>query len=149
MRRMYLVVLGLLLKVWRFVNADTLSSLQVIESESHPNSHNQGPATSGSKEGLSVYGLFHHLARTPQGKQRLRKMFLRPSIKMSVISERLDAVSILLRPDNAAPLDLLVKHLKRVKNIRTVMVQLRKGITSSGGSGVGVNQGVWYNIQAV
>jgi hypothetical protein len=50
----------------RFINADTLHSLQILDDESHPNSHNQGPtkSASGSKEGLSVYGLFRHLART-------------------------------------------------------------------------------------
>ena len=73
-----------------FVNADTLNSLQILQHEFHPNSHMQGPtkSSSGAKESLSVYGLFHQLARTPQGKQKLRQIFLRPSIDIDLIVER-------------------------------------------------------------
>ena len=55
-----------------FVNADTLLSLQITSSECHPNAQQHGPAsknrTGGAKEGLSVYGLFHGLVKTPQGR---------------------------------------------------------------------------------
>ncbi|RMZ88581.1 hypothetical protein DV736_g4193, partial [Chaetothyriales sp. CBS 134916] len=73
-----------------FANVDTLSTLQIIQPESHPNIFNQGPGTSGSKEVLSVFGLFQHHARTPQGKAQLRTIFLRPSLDVNVINERLD-----------------------------------------------------------
>lgn len=58
-----------------FMNSDTLAALQILQSEVHPQAHNQGPTNtnSGSKEGLSVYGLFQNLARTPQGKHLLRQ----------------------------------------------------------------------------
>ncbi|KAI9699119.1 MAG: MutS protein msh5 [Candelina mexicana] len=136
------------LKGMMFINADTLSSLQVLQSESHPHSHNQGPtkATSGSKEGLSVYGLFHHLASTPQGKYLLRQYFLRPSLNINIINERLDSISVFLRPDNEAPLMNLVKSLKQVKNIRVVMIQLRKGVSGGSGMGGGIARGVWAGI---
>ncbi|KAF1982980.1 hypothetical protein K402DRAFT_339387 [Aulographum hederae CBS 113979] len=136
------------LKGSMFINADTLLSLQVIQSETHPHSHNQGPTkgTSGSKEGLSVYGLFHHLARTPQGKYLLRQYFLRPSMDKAIIDERLDTISILLRPDNMAAMDDLVSNLRMIKNVRLVMINLRKGI-SGGSSKGGVKRGVWATLR--
>src|SRR5436305_4398696 len=60
----------------RLINADTFLSVQIIQPESHLNAFNEGPGSTGSKESLSIYGLFHHLARTPQGRARLRQLFL-------------------------------------------------------------------------
>lgn len=124
-------------------------SLQVIQSESHPHSHNQGPtkSNSGSKEGLSVYGLFHHLARTPQGKFLLRQYFLRPSLNIDIINERLDTISVMIRPDNTTTLENIVKHLGQVKNMRSVLVSLRKGISAAGGRHGGVSQSVWSSMR--
>lgn len=135
----------------RFINSDTVASLQIIQSEFNPNSHSQGPSnskgTSGSKEGLSVYGLFRHLARTPQGKTSLRLYFLRPSLNLEVINERLDTVSVFLRPDNSAPFFKIVKSMKSVKNMRTVMIHLRKGIDN--GLNVGtLKSGIWSSLHS-
>lgn len=131
-----------------FVNADTLSSLQIIQSESHPNSHMQGPnkSTSGSKESLSVFGLFYHLASTPQGRQKLRKMFLRPSIDMSVIEERLQTIGTFLIPENRPLLQDIQKSLKNVKDIRTVVIHLQKGVSGGSGKATAVKSGIWSNI---
>jgi DNA mismatch repair protein MSH5 len=133
------------------VNADTLASLQILQSESHPQSHNQGPtkASSGWKEGLSVYGLFHHLARTAQGKYNLRQYFLRPSLDVGIINERLDTASVFLRPDNSGPLNMLVKSLGQIKNMKTVMIHLRKGISNGMGKGGGIKSGVWSSLRSV
>ena len=135
----------------RFVNADTLASLQILQSESHPQSHNQGPtkASSGSKEGLSVYGLFHHLARTPQGKYLLRQYFLRPSLDIGIINERLDTASVFLRPDNNGPMNMIVKSLGQIKNMKTVMIHLRKGISNGSSNGGGIKSGVWSSLRSV
>ncbi|KAB2576043.1 MutS protein-like protein 5 [Lasiodiplodia theobromae] len=128
-----------------FVNMDTLLSLQILQSESHPHLHNQGPtkANSGSKEGLSVYGLFHYLAKTPQGRVLLRQYFLRPSLDLGVINKRLDAISIFLRPDNSAPVNQIVQSLKRIKNMRVAMVNLRKGVNAGPGKKQGITSGLW------
>jgi DNA mismatch repair protein MSH5 len=108
---------------------DTIQSLQVFESESHPNFHNQGPSkTRGTKEGFSIYGLFHKFARTPQGKDLLRRRFLRPSKDLCQIQESLDTVSAFLLPDNSENLDVVVKHLTHIKNIRPLLQKLRKGV---------------------
>ena len=137
--------------IFRFVNADTLASLQIMQSESHPHSHNQGPTqgSSGSKEGLSVYGLFHHLARTPQGKQLLRQYFLRPSLDLDLIKERHDTASVFLQQDNATYMDGIIRSLKGVKNMHTVMIHLRKGISNGTGKGGGIQSGVWSSLRSV
>lgn len=135
-----------------FVNYDTLLSLQIFSTESHPNAQQQGPASKGwssggTKEGLSVYGLFHHLAKTPQGRILLRKCFLRPSMNLKVINERLDSVSALLLPENSDCLERLVKSLAKVKNMRVATVNLRKGISSSPGGNRLVPNSIWPNLR--
>jgi len=135
-----------------FVNADTLAALQIIQSENHPNSHMQGPnkSTSGAKESLSIFGLFYHLASTPQGKQKLRQIFLRPSIDLSVINERLNTSIALLRLDNEQALEGIIRSLKNIKDMRGVVSQLQKGISkvSARGKSASVHQGVWATIQS-
>ncbi|XPS97973.1 hypothetical protein M3J09_007189 [Ascochyta lentis] len=131
-----------------FINADTLHSLGIIDAEAHPHSHNRGPNTnSGSKEGLSVYGLFHHLTRTPQGRFLLRQCFLRPSLNINVINERLDAVGIFSRPENTSTLETLVQNMKSVGNMRTMMINLRKGIGGSVPGRSGLSRSVWTSLR--
>ncbi|KAF2198323.1 hypothetical protein GQ43DRAFT_465698 [Delitschia confertaspora ATCC 74209] len=132
-----------------FINADTLLSLQILNSEYHPHSHNQGPtkATAGSKEGLSVYGLFYHLARTTQGRVLLRQYFLRPSLDLDVIRERHATISVFVRPENGIALETLVKNLQSVKNIRVIMVHLRKGVGGGQGSTHGFSRSIWMGVQ--
>ncbi|RKF63192.1 MutS protein-like protein 5 [Erysiphe neolycopersici] len=132
-----------------FVNADTFTSLQIISRENHPNSHMQGPSrsSSGGKESLSVYGLFYHLARTPQGKQKLRQIFLRPTINLNVINERLKVIRVLLMPENSHYLEKVHQNLKMIKDIRTVVLHLQKGISDISGKGNVFRRGVWGSLQ--
>lgn len=104
---------------------------------------------SGSKEGLSVYGLYHRLARTPQGKHLLRQYFLRPSLDMVVINDRLDFVATLLRPDNDGPMNSIIKSLRQIKNMRTVMIHLRKGVSNGLSKGSGIKSGIWSSLRSV
>jgi DNA mismatch repair protein MSH5 len=112
----------------RYVNMDTIHSLQVFESESHPNFHNQGPSkTRDTKEGFSIYGLFYKFARTPQGKDLLRRRFLRPSKDVDQIEQSLSTISAFILPDNLAHLEVLVKQLAHIKNMKPLLKKLRKG----------------------
>ncbi|KAA8625153.1 MutS Mismatch repair ATPase [Pyrenophora tritici-repentis] len=133
-----------------FINSDTLHSLQIMGAESHPRSHNKGPtkASSGEKEGLSVYGLFHHLARTPQGRFLLRQQFLRPSLNLDIINERLNTVEIFTRPDNESALQTIVQSLKNIGNMRVVMINLRKGVGGSTKGARGFSKSIWTSIMA-
>ncbi|PYH87180.1 DNA mismatch repair protein Msh5 [Aspergillus uvarum CBS 121591] len=131
-----------------FVNKRTLSSLQIMESESHPSIVNQGKKSNFSKEGLSVYGLFQRFARTPQGKNRLKQMFLRPSVDVDVIQERHAFISAYLRADNYNSLEKLTNSFKHIKNLRYVIVNLRKGIETGSGKVIGFKTTVWASLLA-
>ncbi|KFY84055.1 hypothetical protein V500_09653 [Pseudogymnoascus sp. VKM F-4518 (FW-2643)] len=132
-----------------FINADTLNSLQILQSEFHPNTHMQGPtkSNSGVKESLSVYGLFRQLAHTPQGKHKLRQVFLRPSLDLDLIQERHNTIAILLRPNNAEALNTITHSLKRIKNIRTVLIHLMKGVSAPSSRGGAIKQCIWGSLQ--
>ncbi|PWY83058.1 DNA mismatch repair protein Msh5 [Aspergillus sclerotioniger CBS 115572] len=138
------------LKGTMFVNGRTLLSLQIMESESHPSMVNQGPGrkSSSSKEGLSVYGLFQRFSYTPQGRNRLKQMFLRPSVESGVIHERHSFIGVYLRADNYNPLDKMVKGLKHIKNLHYVMINLRKGISTGSGKIMGFKTTVWATLLA-
>ena len=141
------------LKDSMFVNADTLLSLQMVATESHPSAQNQGPSSrgwssGGAKEGFSVYGLFHEFAKTTQGRFLLRQYFLRPSLNLAVINQRLDTISVFVRPDNAPVMDQITKGLSKIKNMRVVTSNLRKGVLSGGGRKHGISSSVWTAIQS-
>jgi DNA mismatch repair protein MSH5 len=131
-----------------FVNADALASLQILGSEAHPNTMMQGPdkANSGAKESLSVYGLLHFLASTPQGKAKLRQHFLRPRVDLGIIRERQHTISVLLRPENGTTIENLTKTLKKIRNIRTTMTALHKGVSRPPGQ-ASVERGTWAALQ--
>ena len=116
---------------------DTVLSLQILQSESHPSSHNQGPtkASSGSKEGLSVFGLFQHLAKSPQGRIALKQLFLQPLADLNRINERLDAVSVLARPESNSVVETIRASMSNIKHVKSLLSILGKG--AAGGSGQG------------
>lgn len=134
----------------RYVNTDTLTALQIIQSESHPNAQNQGPRNTGSKEGLSLFGLFLPFARTPQGKDVLRKYVFRPSVDLDTINSRHRTIATMLHPSNQLLMEEIVSHLKAVKNMRMVLINLRKGSNGghmSIGRARGVSRSHWSTIR--
>ncbi|KAF4976941.1 hypothetical protein FZEAL_6476 [Fusarium zealandicum] len=136
------------LSAYMFVSADALLSLQIVQTELHPNSQVWGPDPNkgSAKESLSVYGLFHHLACTPQGRTQLRRLFLRPVLDIGLIEERQKTITVLLRPDNADKTALLRSILRKIRNLRTTFGQLRKGIEFPSAS-QSFDKGVWATIQ--
>lgn len=77
----------------------------------------------------------------------MRQAFLRPSLNLEVINERLNTITVLLRPDNSAPLEQISKSLSRVRNMRTLTMSLHKGISSGFGKYQKVSTSVWFNIR--
>lgn len=126
------------------VNSEALQCLQIVRSELHPNNHVWGaePSSNGIKESLSVYGLFHFLARTPQGRVELRKMFLRPTLDLAIISERHRSVSLFIRPDNVEHVKQVGAALRKVQNAKASIIQLRRGVDSPS-SGKSFDKGAW------
>lgn len=79
----------------------------------------------------------------------LRQYFLRPSLNLDVINERLDTVSVFVRPDNDSVLQTLVKILKNVGNMRATLINLRKGVSGTTKGRGGFSNSVWKSIRAV
>ncbi|KAH3143904.1 hypothetical protein KXW18_008966 [Aspergillus fumigatus] len=119
------------LKGTMFINRSTLLSLHITESESHPSMPNQGPEES-------------HQPR----KKAYPQIFLRPSVEINVICERHDFISVYLRPDNYDALNKIVKGLKHIKNLRPVMINLRKGISTGSAKITGFKTTVWATLLA-
>lgn len=117
----------------RFVNADTICSLQIFEDESHPNFHMQGPKGRG-KEGLSLFGIMNG-TRSPLGHVMLKQWFLRPSLSLSILTSRHDTLTAFLHPSNSHVLVALGKSLRYIKNIPKVLSGLRRGLGSGGRGG--------------
>ncbi|QKX55952.1 uncharacterized protein TRUGW13939_03051 [Talaromyces rugulosus] len=130
------------------ISPDTLSALQILQSESHPNAFNQGPGKTSSrgKEDFSLYGLFQQHILTPQGKSRLRQCFLRPSTESDVISERQDIINIFLWPTNASVVQKLTASLKKIKNMRPVITSLHKGLSSGRATFGGLKGTIWSTL---
>lgn len=131
-----------------FINADTILALQIMQPEFHPNSHQRGSgaSSSGSKESLSVYGLFHRHAHTKQGRDKLRKLFLRPSLDMELIDCRQRSIAFFSLPSNAEFVSALSKALAKVANMKNCVALLRKGVDNQGHK-VSVHNNVWATLQ--
>ncbi|KAK4128317.1 hypothetical protein N657DRAFT_652032 [Parathielavia appendiculata] len=112
------------------VSADTLTSLQIVQSELHPNpqrrsSNNSEPKAKGA---LSITDLLQALASSAQGKRRLRQMLLRPSTDLDVIKERHRCIAALLHAENSEVAQKMRTLLRKLKNTRTLLLHVRKGV---------------------
>ena len=115
-----------------FVSEESLLSLQIINHESHPNSQawSIDSNSSSEKENLSIYGLLHPLASTPQGRAHLRHMFLQPTSDLDIIIDRQRTISLLLQPSNEEKSRRVVSVLRKLGNIEHTISHLHKGINS-------------------
>ncbi|KAK1688154.1 muts domain V [Colletotrichum godetiae] len=131
-----------------FVNADTLSSLQVFQSELHPSNliSGTGKTASGSKESLSLFGLFHPLAGTPQGKARLRQLFLRPLVNIDMIRERQETIAVFLQPGNQEAFTSISQRLRKVTDIKKTLARLQRGAAESPAGCASIERGVWWTL---
>ncbi|SPQ18976.1 a22c99f1-1a2f-4758-a9a1-07ceedd3614c [Thermothielavioides terrestris] len=105
------------------ISADSLISLQILQSELHPNPQTRSSNSSEpkAKEALSVTGLLQALASSAQGKRRLRQILLRPSTDLAVIRERHMSIEILLRTENSEIAKNMRKQLRKLKNPNTLL----------------------------
>lgn len=95
---------------------------------------------------MACFSASHILHR---GETGLEQIFLRPSVEINVICERHDFISVYLRPDNYDALNKIVKGLKHIKNLRPVMINLRKGISTGSAKITGFKTTVWATLLAV
>ncbi|KAI8986224.1 DNA mismatch repair protein MutS [Trametes punicea] len=103
------------------INADALFSLQVFEDENHASIHSDR-----TKEGLSLFGILN-ATKTTLGRALMREWFIRPSMSLSVINARHDAVECFIRPDNIPTATSLHGHLQGTKNIPRILATMKAG----------------------
>ncbi|KAJ3811875.1 DNA mismatch repair protein MutS [Lentinula aff. lateritia] len=103
------------------INGDALFSLQVFENEDHASMH-----SNKTKEGLSLAGILN-VTNTASGRVLMRSWLLRPSLSLSVIKSRHDAVECFLRLENLTTVTTLRGHLKGIKNVTHILSVLRSG----------------------
>ncbi|KAF9476534.1 hypothetical protein BDN70DRAFT_863087 [Pholiota conissans] len=103
------------------INADALLSLQVFENESHASVHSDK-----TKEGLSLFGILNN-TKTTLGRALLRTWLLRPSLSLSTIRSRHDAVACFTKPENITTANTLHSHLKGIKNMPRTMSLMKDG----------------------
>ncbi|SPN97820.1 related to MSH5 - meiosis-specific protein [Cephalotrichum gorgonifer] len=130
------------------VNADTLASLQILRSELHPNPQTQSSNTlpGGLKENLSVFGLFKQLAHTPQGKAKLRQVFLQPTVDLTVIEERQRAISLFTLAENEDTVRGIQRSLRKIQDIRRDVERLERGAKSTTFH-ASADHGLWQTLQ--
>jgi DNA mismatch repair protein MSH5 len=129
------------------VSADTLVSLQIVQSELHPNPQLQylGSLGSKSKESLSIYGLLQALACTAQGKLKLRQMLFRPTTDIDTIERRQQAISVFILQENQEIVASIRKLLRRVKNAKSLLRYVRMGVDRIRGQ-LSVRIGEWRAV---
>ncbi|KAK0187908.1 DNA mismatch repair protein MutS [Armillaria mellea] len=103
------------------INADALHSLQIFENESHACAQSDK-----TKEGLSLFGILD-TTKTTLGRALLRTWLLRPSVSLSVIGSRHDAVECFMRVENVGSTSSLNGHLKGIKNVPRMLGILKDG----------------------
>lgn len=133
---------------YMFISAEAMQALQIVQAELHPNCQTWGvdSSSTSSKESLSVYGLFHKIACTSQGRSSLRQMFLRPTLKASTIMERQHSISQLLRPENFDLVKDAGTILRKLRNVKLAITHLQKGVNLPA-SGVSLDRSVWATIR--
>ena len=67
---------------------------------------------------------------------------------LDTINERLDTASVFLRPENDGAMNNIVKNLAQIKNMRTVIMHLRKGVTNGLSKGGGIKSGIWSSLRS-
>ncbi|KAF8631397.1 hypothetical protein AX15_002405 [Amanita polypyramis BW_CC] len=103
------------------INADALFSLQVFENECHASVHSDK-----TKEGLSLFGILNH-TKTVLGRSLMRTWLLRPSLSLSEIKARHDAVECFMRPENQVSAGAVHAHLKGIKNMPRILATMKSG----------------------
>ncbi|XP_070196128.1 mutS protein homolog 5-like isoform X2 [Littorina saxatilis] len=104
------------------IDDSTYSALQIFHKEAHPSVYKVGTSSS-SKEGLSLFGILNR-CKSQIGSKQLRLWFVRPLKNLSMLKQRLDAISFLTQPRNIEVLSSLQSNLKHVKNVGRILARM-------------------------
>ena len=120
----------------RYINADTITSLQIFNNEAHPTfSYASTKYLNLGKDGLCLFNLFRS-TKTPQGHHRLKLMFLRPSTDLELLRERQETIAALTRVENSPSVTSIRRSLCKINDMSKIINKLKKGTCSSSGMNV-------------
>lgn len=103
----------------------TVRALQVFQLDAHPLGHGSGL----SKEGLSLFGVLHK-TKSVIGGRLLRAWISSPSTDIDVIHERQRLIASLRSPSQDAVFAALESGLRGVKNVPSILNNLRTASAS-------------------
>lgn len=109
------------------VDNDALMALSVFSNEQHASIH-----SNRSKEGLSLFTLLSE-TKTHVGTQLLQRRLRQPSCDIVIINNRLDAIAILLHPQNVSAVNDMRQSLSKIGkgvNVIHVLNSMKIGKTS-------------------
>ncbi|EPE04691.1 dna mismatch repair protein [Ophiostoma piceae UAMH 11346] len=131
-----------------FATADTLLALQIFRSGLRQGAGGSTDADKDARMGqdtMSIFDLFRSLALTSQGRYKLREIFVRPSTDLTIINARQDAVASLQDPANLATVATIRACLKKIKSVRPLLLQLKRGLLLPG-SFTTIKHSAWSHL---
>ncbi|KAI9018714.1 DNA mismatch repair protein MutS [Phycomyces nitens] len=102
------------------INAETSRSLGLFEKDTHPNMHQKR-----GKEGLSLFGVLDQTV-TPLGHHLLRQWLQRPSLDISLLDTRHQAIEYFSDHGRTEMVKELVGYLKNIKNVARLLANVRE-----------------------
>ncbi|WWC90295.1 uncharacterized protein L201_005228 [Kwoniella dendrophila CBS 6074] len=103
------------------INKDALTSLAIFDVEAHAFMYSKS-----QKQALSLYGLFDTCV-TPLGKKLFHTWHLRPLANLKQIEARHEAVALFSANHMNFTVDMVIKNMKRIKNLPAIFFKLRSG----------------------
>ncbi|KAI8889964.1 hypothetical protein K501DRAFT_313117 [Backusella circina FSU 941] len=100
------------------IDSDTLRSLCIFESETHPSMHQKR-----GKESLSLFGLLDKTSSVP-GKQLLKEWVSRPKMDIQLLQQRHEAISYFISRKDV--MDRLRSDMRFIKNIRGILSKIQE-----------------------
>lgn len=92
----------------------TYKALQIFNSRHHPSAFKRN--ASGSREGLSVFGIFNR-CKSSIGVKKMREIFTNPSRDIEELNARLDAIEFLVKPQQQHIVSNLGDCIRRIESV--------------------------------
>ncbi|GAB6032234.1 MutS protein msh5 [Chamberlinius hualienensis] len=103
------------------IDRDTYRALQIFKKEWHPSVYK---SAGGGREGFSLFGLFSQ-CMSSLGNQEMERIFWQPTRNLDVINQRHAAIKFLLHPSNEDLVSIFRNHLKHIKNVTKIMLNMK------------------------
>ena len=104
------------------IDQNSLKSLQIFHSVSHPSAYKQN-----SKEGLSLFNIYYGKLQTKLGAHKLRSWLLKPTRNQNILSNRHEIIEFFIDPRNQDFTRRISSLLRNCKNMSLIFKRLKVG----------------------